>query len=170
MKIGKGVEWAAHACTLLAALPDRWALSAEALASYHDVPAAYLAKQMQALSKAGLVVSARGANGGYRLARPATEISLWDITAAIEGTLFSFRCMNVRQNGPCGMAREDCVSPCGIAATFYRAEEAFRASLGEVSIADMLVSAAMQGTPDAARQIADWVAENATVSSPAAGD
>ena len=69
MKIGKGVEWAAHACAVLALLPPGAALSREALASYLGVPPPYLAKQLQALSRAGLVMTQRGAAGGYRLSR-----------------------------------------------------------------------------------------------------
>ena len=61
MKINSGVEWAAHACALLATLPPGWSLSAQALAAYHEVPPAYMAKQLQALSKAGIVKSNRGA-------------------------------------------------------------------------------------------------------------
>jgi Rrf2 family protein len=86
MKIASGVEWAAHACALLAMLPKGASLSAEALANYHDVPPAYMAKQMQALRRAGLIVSQRGAVGGYRLAATPNDINLWDITEAIEGS------------------------------------------------------------------------------------
>ena len=41
------------------------------LAEYHGVPAPYLAKHLQALSRAGIVESSPGPRGGYRLARPA---------------------------------------------------------------------------------------------------
>lgn len=58
MRINKGVEWAAHACAVLVPLwPDR-GLSLAALAEFHDVPEPYMAKQMQALSRAGLVEQA----------------------------------------------------------------------------------------------------------------
>jgi len=161
MKITKGVEWAAHACTLLAVLPDGWALSAEALAEYHDVPPAYMAKQMQALSKLGIVMSQRGAVGGYRLAKPAAQITLWDITAAIEGSAASFRCTEIRQNGPCGTAVKDCKTPCGIAASFYRAEQAFRAELGKVTLVDLMSLAGEDSTAEKAGAIAVWVQDNA---------
>ena len=92
MQISRGVEWAAHAASLLATLPEGMGLRAEALAQYHGVPQAYMAKQMQALSKAGLVHTSRGRQGGYRLAKPAEEITLWDIMAAIEGKSPAFTC------------------------------------------------------------------------------
>ena len=55
MKIGKGVEWAAHTCALLALLPAGAALSGEVLAEFIGVPSPYLAKQLQSLSRAGFV-------------------------------------------------------------------------------------------------------------------
>lgn len=160
MKVNSGVEWAAHACTLLAALPPGWTLSAEALANYHDVPAAYMAKQMQALSKAGLIQSQRGASGGYSLARAPTTISLWDVMSAIEGTRPAFRCSEIRQNGPCGASPKECKVPCGIAASFFAAEEAYRGSLRAVTIADMLQESVVQGSPDKTSKIKKWVQQN----------
>ena len=62
MKINKGVEWAVHAMSVLAVLPEGRAVSAEALAAYHETSATYMAKQLQALSKAGLVRGGRGAD------------------------------------------------------------------------------------------------------------
>ena len=53
MKIGKGVEWAAHTCALLALLPAGATLPGDALADFLGVPTPYLAKQLQALGRAG---------------------------------------------------------------------------------------------------------------------
>ena len=100
MALGEGIEWAAHVCALLAALPAGRTLSVAALAEFHEVPKAYLAKHMQALARAGLVRSSRGPNGGYNLARPASEISLWDVREALEGAEPDFRCQEIRRRGP----------------------------------------------------------------------
>ena len=51
----------------------------------HAIPERYLVQILLQLKGAGLVVSTRGASGGYRLARPAAEISLSDVLAAIDG-------------------------------------------------------------------------------------
>ena len=162
MKIGAGVEWCVHACTLLAVLPANRALNAEALAEYFDVPPAYLAKQMQALSKAGLVISHRGSSGGYQLSRPAEEISLWDITEAVEGAKPSFRCQEIRQGGPCGARPEECRRPCGVAASFYAAETAFRDYLRDVSLASIIVDAASSYAQDRQEDFAVWLEANAS--------
>ena len=63
------------------------------IAECSDVPQAYLAKILKRLNEAGLVESKRGYKGGVWLARPATEISLWDISLAIDGDAFLSRCL-----------------------------------------------------------------------------
>ena len=161
MQISKGVEWAAHATVMMIALPEGRGLKAEALARYHEVPTAYMAKQLQALSKAGIVQSSRGAYGGYRLAKPATDISLWDITVAIEGYAPAFRCTEIRQNGPCGLKRKDCKSPCQIAAAFAVAEKVFRDSLKAVSLADLGLQVVRDSTPEHLKDVMGWLNEAA---------
>lgn len=161
MKIGKGVEWAAHACAVLALLPAGAVLSREALADYLGVPDPYLAKQLQALSRAGLVVTQRGAAGGYRLARPPEEISLWDVTAALEGTAPSFRCTEIRRNGPCGASPAECPRPCDIAAAFQQAERVFRESLSGVPLTQIVAGATDVATEARKQRIRDWLAEHA---------
>ncbi|MDQ1403208.1 MAG: hypothetical protein QOG03_1524, partial [Actinomycetota bacterium] len=100
MKLGQGVEWGIHCCAILALLPDGTALPSARLAEFHDVPPAYLAKHLQALAKAGIVTSTAGPKGGYRLARPAAEITLLDVVEAIEGRTAAFDCTEIRQRGP----------------------------------------------------------------------
>lgn len=156
MRMNQGVEWAAHACVLLAPLWPEHGLSLAALAEYHGLPLAYMAKQMQQLSKAGLVRTSRGKTGGYALSRAPGEITLWDITGAIDGALPMFRCSEIRQRGPCAARRESCARPCGIAASFAAAEEAYRTALKAVSIADMLAEAASEYGPKELSAMRNW--------------
>src|SRR3546814_18901524 len=79
------VEWALHSCAILAGLPPGRYLSTKALAELHGVPKEYLSKALQSLSQAGLVETTLGPSGGYRLARPGSEISFLDIVEAQEG-------------------------------------------------------------------------------------
>ncbi|SIN63778.1 transcriptional regulator, BadM/Rrf2 family [Parasphingorhabdus marina DSM 22363] len=161
MQISKGVEWAVHAAALLNGLPAGRGLKAEALARYHGVPAPYMAKQMQALSKAGITRSSRGAHGGYRLARPADQISLWDITAAVDGKGPAFRCTEIRQNGPCGLKPKDCKKACQIAAAFAAAERAFRESLAVISLADIAGQVVDDASPEHLTAIMQWLGKEA---------
>jgi Rrf2 family protein len=162
MRLSQGVEWAVHACVLLAAAGEGGGLSLRALAGFHAVPAPYMAKQMQLLSKAGLVRTGRGKAGGYALARPADTISLWDITRALNGPEPLFRCTEIRQNGPCGATRAECRAPCQIAAAFARAEALWRESLSGVTIAAIAADVAQGAAPERIAQAMHWLGANLT--------
>lgn len=157
MRMSEGVEWTAHACALLAALPQGTGLPAAALAEFHALAPAYMAKHMQALARAGVVESVRGAGGGYRLARPAHEISLWDIVEAIEGREPAFRCSEIRQDGPCAAQAKSYLRPCEIHAVFARAETKWRAELKSVSIGDIAVEVASRMSPQQMKLLASWL-------------
>ncbi len=55
------------------------------IAAERDIPKSFLAKILQTLAKAGLVESLRGVQGGFRLARKPSDISLLDVVEAMEG-------------------------------------------------------------------------------------
>lgn len=162
MRMSQGVEWAVHACTVLAPLGPGHGLSLAALAGFHGVPPAYMAKQMQALSKAGIVRTSRGKTGGYALARPASEITLWQVARAIEGPEPAFRCSEIRQRGPCAARKADCRAPCQIAAAFAVAERAWREALEAVTIADLNAQVGAEAPIDHIADIARWLGANAT--------
>lgn len=157
MKMSEGVEWTAHACVLLAALPKGMGLPAAALAEFHTLAPAYMAKHMQALARAGVVESIRGAGGGYRLAQPPSAISMWDIVEAVEGVEPSFRCSEIRQQGPCVGPGADFRKPCEIHAAFNKAETAWRAELRAISLADIAREVARKQTPQARALARQWL-------------
>lgn len=159
MKMSEGVEWTAHACVLLAALPSGVGLPAAALAEFHHLAPAYMAKHMQALARAGVVESVRGPRGGYRLARPATSITLWEIVEAIEGEEPAFRCSEIRQQGPCVTPNADFRRPCEIHAAFTRAELAWRAVLKSITLGDIAAEVARKVTPQRRAQTTLWLQE-----------
>ncbi|HEV7719949.1 MAG TPA: Rrf2 family transcriptional regulator [Iamia sp.] len=66
-------------------------MKAHVLASEEDIPPKFLESILADLKRAQLVASQRGAVGGYRLARPAAEISIADIIRAVEGPLADVR-------------------------------------------------------------------------------
>lgn len=139
MKLGDGVEISIHCMAMLSGLEDDGVLPAAALAAFHGVSASYLLKHLQALSGAGLLEAVPGPRGGYRLARPAADISLLDIVIALEGPQPAFRCAEIRQRGPSPLDRRFYRAPCGINAAMLRAEKAYRAELAKVRIADFAV-------------------------------
>ncbi|HEY3887674.1 MAG TPA: Rrf2 family transcriptional regulator [Caulobacteraceae bacterium] len=158
MRLNEGVEWAAHACAVLAALPQGRGLTAATLAAFHELPPSYMAKQLQALAKAGVVTSLRGARGGYRLARRPSDISLWEVAAAIEGEDRGFRCSEIRRKGPCASSPQSCKTPCAVAASFWAAEDAYRESLRRCTVAD-IVREVLKGSDEAyGRRFSAWLA------------
>jgi Rrf2 family protein len=161
MRLSEGVEWAGHAAAMLAALPEGRALPCVKLAEFLGVPAPYLAKHLQALSRAGLVETTRGPAGGYRLAKPARDISLADVAAAIEGREPAFRCQNIRMRGPVGVTKEACKRPCGIAASFWAAERAWRDALAKVTLVDVMADAATNYNPPQIKRLLAWINDNA---------
>lgn len=58
-----------------------------------DIPAAYLAKIIHTLARRGIVLTQRGVGGGVLLARPATEITLYDLCVALDDPIVQARCM-----------------------------------------------------------------------------
>ena len=66
--------------------------SLKALADAEGLPLAYLEQVVARLRKAGLVMSARGAHGGYWLARPAEEIAMFEVVQALEGVIAPMDC------------------------------------------------------------------------------
>ncbi|GAA4550825.1 RrF2 family transcriptional regulator [Amycolatopsis samaneae] len=156
MKLSGGVEWALHCCVVLTAASRP--VPATRLAELHQVSSTYLAKQLQSLSRAGLIRSAQGKSGGYTLTRPAGEITVLDVVEAIEGTGPAFVCTEVRQRGPLACPPEACTAPCGIARTMYAAEQAWRDKLREVSIADLARGVDADYEGEVLGQVGGWLA------------
>lgn len=92
MKYSQATDYALHAMLyLVTAAPDK-PVGVQLLAEKLGVSQTYLSKMMTKLVKAGLIQSAPGANGGYRLRRKQEDISFLDIIHAIEGTASLFEC------------------------------------------------------------------------------
>ena len=159
MRMAEGVEWGLHACVLLAVLPESVAMPASRLAEFHGVPAAYMAKNLQALSRAGIVESVPGQKGGYRLARPASDITLLDVVEAIDGAEPSFRCTEIRRRGPAAVAAREYKAVCTIAQAMWRADERWRAELRSQTVGDLVRGLGEAVSPKAAVKTAAWVQE-----------
>jgi Rrf2 family protein len=162
MKHSEGLEWAIHSCSILANMPPDYPLPSRLLAEFFELPEPYLAKQMQKLSAAGIVLTKRGAKGGYILAKPPADISLLALVEAIDGPERHFRCTELRRCGPSGVADDKYLKPCGIARAMWRAEAAWRRELAQTSLADV-VAAGFEETPgEQAAKAALWFRDKMT--------
>jgi Rrf2 family protein len=81
--ISQTAEYALRAVVFLASQKDR-PQTVQQVAEVTRVPAGYLAKVMQGLSRARLVRSQRGLHGGFTLAVPAAELTVWDVVEAVD--------------------------------------------------------------------------------------
>lgn len=159
MRLSEGVEWAIHSATLLAVVPPDRTLSAARLAEYHGVAAPYLAKHLQALVRGGVLESVPGPRGGFRLKRPAGEISVLDVVEAIDGDEPSFTCTEIRRRGPTRLPVREYRVPCSIHVVMDRADAAWRAELAAVSIADLVREVVTGAPPRALEKGIEWMQE-----------
>jgi Rrf2 family protein len=90
MRVSAKVDYALRAMVELAAHTDGL-MTAEQLASAQKIPPKFLESILAQLRSGGLVASQRGAEGGYRLARPAEEISIADVIRELEGPIATVR-------------------------------------------------------------------------------
>jgi len=88
MRISAKADYAVRAAAeLAAAAPGGRPVKGEQLASAQGIPQKFLENILADLRTAGLVLSRRGAEGGYALTRPADEISVAEVMRAVEGPL-----------------------------------------------------------------------------------
>lgn len=92
MKYSQATDYALHAMLYLVTAASDKPVGVQLLAEKLGVSQTYLSKMLTKLVKAGLIQSAPGANGGYRLRRKSEDISFLDIIHAIEGTASLFEC------------------------------------------------------------------------------
>jgi Rrf2 family protein len=87
VRVSAKTDYAIRAALELAAAPDEKPVKGERIATAQAIPLRFLENILMQLRHAGLVDSRRGAEGGYRLARPAAEVTLADVIRAIDGPL-----------------------------------------------------------------------------------
>lgn len=105
-------------------------LTAAQLATETQVAATTVSKLLKQLHRAGLVQSTRGAHGGYRLARPAIDITAAQILDAMEGPMAMVEC--ARHEHQCGIE-----STCGVGRAWQRVNLAIRRSLQEITLLEL---------------------------------
>jgi Rrf2 family protein len=159
MRLPKTVETGLHLCVLLAAAPAGEALAASDLADFHDLPPAAVAKMLSSLAGRGVLATTEGRSGGYRLARPAAEISVAEVVEALEGRDGLFRCLEIRQRGPCAGPASGYRAPCAIAATMADAESAWWEVLAARSLEDIGRHVGVQLDHKVRQRSEDWLAE-----------
>ncbi len=117
------------------------ASSAAEIAAATRLPAPTVAKVLARLCRQGLLGSARGAKGGYRLGRPAAAISVDAIVSAVDGPVALTQCIKP------GTLRCEVEARCPSRAGLHAINRAVRKALEEVSLADIAMPAEGAWTP-----------------------
>ena len=103
--ISSGVEYALHCLLHLTDAPIGVPeASVRDLAELQGLSVEYVAKLFTKLHKAGLTVATEGARGGFKLARAASDISVWNVIEAVDGPKPLFDCKEIR--GRCAVFDE----------------------------------------------------------------
>ncbi|SFD81022.1 Rrf2 family protein [Paenibacillus catalpae] len=127
MKYSKATNYALHTMAfMVAAAPDK-PVGVQQLADRQGVSPTYLSKILTKLVKAGLIESATGANGGYRLRGKKEDISFLDVIHAIEGTTSLFEC--------CSSGNPEC----RIHQVMMSAENTMEQKLKDTKLVDLLL-------------------------------
>ncbi len=87
MRISAKTDYAVRAAVELAAVSDEFPLKSERIAQAQGIPLRFLENILVQMRQGGIVVSRRGAEGGYRLADPPDQITVADVIRAIDGPL-----------------------------------------------------------------------------------
>lgn len=132
LRISRLTDYAVVLATELARHTHPVAVSDLSMAT--DVPAPTVSKVLKLLTKAGVVVSSRGTNGGYRLAADARDIPIVRVIEAIEGPIAVTEC--AEEQTAC-----EHETSCGVRANWQRINRAVHDALAAISISEMSSSA-----------------------------
>jgi Rrf2 family protein len=99
-----------------------------------DLPRAYLEQLVTSLRDAGLVVSTRGARGGYQLARPPDQVRMSDVLRALEGPIAPMICASdAEEHQAC-----DRSARCTVNVLWVRVRDAITSTLDSMTLADLV--------------------------------
>ena len=149
MKISTKGKYGLRAMIDLAQYSEQEAVSISSIAQRQKISESYLEQLVAKLKKAGLVVSIRGAAGGYRLARPASGISVGDVLRALEGDVRAVICTAQTEEGCEG--EELCVTKY----VWQRINESIEKTVDEMMI-DQLVAESRKAQDKAKNHDVDY--------------
>lgn len=117
----------------LAKRQGRGSLALAQIAEQENISLKYLERLFASLKKAGLVKAELGAGGGYKLARQAKQINIYDIIKALEGKLNPFHCTGNKKKIYCGQ-----LCDCGVTQVLSKVERAITKSLKDIKLNQLL--------------------------------
>ena len=148
MKLSTKGRYGLRALIDLAVYSEESAVSISSIAAREQISESYLEQLVAKLRKAGLVTSIRGAGGGYKLARPAQEISVGDILRALEGNLEAVKCAGLDAEKGCEEA-DFCVTKY----VWQKINESITQAVDEIKLSQLVEeSKAVKGRSEGSEQ------------------
>ncbi len=139
LSLSRKVDYALIALAEMARDPSR-NVSVRDVADRMDVPGRLLANILNQLTHCGLVTSSRGLRGGYRLARPADQITLATLIEAVEGPMQLTYCCptppQAERRGVCQLQGK-----CGVREPVQKLHAQLRNFLSQVTLHDIVTDA-----------------------------
>jgi Rrf2 family protein len=132
------------------------------IAAEEDLPRAYLEQLVVSLREAGLVVSTRGAHGGYELGRPPATISMTEVLRALEGPIAPMLCAS---DDPEHATLCDRSSRCTVNILWVRVRDAVAGALDSMTLADLVPPRIPEGATPATAPIQPLPLEGALTNS-----
>jgi Rrf2 family protein len=87
MKLTRASSYALHAVSFMAAQKNNAAVASHHIARARGIPERFLLKVLKPLVSAQILLSIKGPNGGYRLARPANDVTMLEVVEAVDGPI-----------------------------------------------------------------------------------
>ena len=94
MELTKAGDYGIFGVIYLAKQPQGKIVSLAEVSKAENIPEKFLAKIFQSLTRAGLILSHRGAGGGFSLARPANKITVKELLESIQGPIYFTKCLS----------------------------------------------------------------------------
>lgn len=129
MKLTRASSYAIHAVVFMATQKTNKPLASHQVARLHGIPERFLLKVLKPLVSVRVLHSIKGPNGGYRLAKPASQITMLEIIEAVDGP--------VRGQTPLPMDTQETALDRRLEAICNQAASAVRKQLQKVRISDL---------------------------------
>jgi Rrf2 family cysteine metabolism transcriptional repressor len=158
MKLSTRAEYGIRVLVALARAEGGGPVSLATVARTQKLPHAYLEQLVGDLRRAQLVSATRGKSGGYRLTRPAAEISLIEAMRALDGPILEMPCAGSDNLEVCARPQD-----CSVHDVFQRVHESLEGVLSATNLAEVATAAGGPPYPMAVRRkrVAEYAAARA---------
>jgi len=135
MQVTRAGEYAIIGLLYLAQQSEGRTVMIDEISDAEKIPSSFLAKIFQSLAKSGLVISHRGAGGGFSLARPASTINLLHILNSVEGEFALQKCVS---DEPECVVSDSRLGSCVLCGVFAEAQSRVNEVFTRTTLADLV--------------------------------